>query len=134
MDVGGGLLRGEARRGVGRLLEDPEAATHGAPDDGVMVEFGSDVPCLRDLPLMSHANGDEVRGYVGPKALGAFVRRVGVWGRLPWNRGTSYTPLHFFMRFDNRWWTSPPPVLPPPSSSSNLCRWGDFLPLFSVDR
>ena len=103
MDVGGGLPRGEARRGVGGLLEDPEAATHGAPDDGVVVEFDGDILRLRDLPLVSHSNGDEVWGYIDPKALGAFVRGVGVWGRLPWNRGTSYSPLCFFMRFDNRW-------------------------------
>ena len=122
MDVGGGFSGGEARRGVGWLLEDPKAATHGAPDNGVMVELNSDVLCLRDLPLVSHTNGDKVWGYIDPKALRAFVRGVGVWGRLPRNRGTGYLPLHFFARFDNCWWASSPPVLPPPSSSLASCR------------
>ena len=134
MDVGGGLPRGEAWCGVGGLLEDSEAATHGAPNDGVMVEFDGDIPRLHDLPLMSHTNGDEVRGYVDPKALGAFVHGVGVWGRLPWDRGASYSPLCFFMCFDNCWWASPPPVLPPSSSSSSSRHRGSFLPFFSIDR
>ena len=133
MDVEGGLLRGKAWRGMGGLLEDLEAATHGAPDDGVVVEFDGDIPRLRDLPLMSHSNGDEVWGYVDPKALGAFVHRVGVWERSSWSRGTSYLPLCSFMHFDNRRWTFPPPVLPPSLSSSSSHRWGDFLSLFPID-
>ena len=80
MDVEGGFPGGEARRSVGWLLEDSKATTHGAPDDGVVVEFDSDVPHLCDLPLVLYTNGDEVWGYVDPKALRAFVRRVGVWG------------------------------------------------------
>ena len=83
MNVGGGLLGGEAWRSMGWLLEDLKATTHSALDDRVVVELDGDVLCLRDLPLVVHTNGDEVRGYVDPKALGAFVRRVGVWGRLP---------------------------------------------------
>ena len=82
MNVGGGFPGGEAWRSVGWLLKDPEATTHSAPDNGVMVELDSDIPCLRNLPLMSHLDGDEVRGYVDPKALGALVRRVSVRGRL----------------------------------------------------
>ena len=83
MDIEGGFPGGEMWRDVCWLLEDPEAVTHGAPDDGVVVEFDSDVLRLRDLPLVSHTNGDKVWGYVDPEALGALVRRVGVWGRLP---------------------------------------------------
>ena len=83
MNVGGGFPGGEAWCGVGRLLKDPEATTHGAPDDGIVVELDGDIPRLRDLPLVSHANRDKVQGDVDPKALGALVRRVGVWGRLP---------------------------------------------------
>ena len=82
MNVGGGFPGGEAWHGVGWLFEDPEATTYSAPDDGVMVKFDGDVPRLRDLPLMSHTDGDEIWGYVDPKALGAFVRGVGVRGRL----------------------------------------------------
>ena len=83
MNVGGGFLGGEAWCGMGWLLKDPEATTHSAPDNGVMVELDSDVLCLRNLPLMLHTAGDEIRGYVDPKALGAFVRGVSVRGRLP---------------------------------------------------
>ena len=83
MDVGSGFPGGEARRGVGWLFEDPKTTTHGTPDNGVVVELDSDIPRLRDFPLVSHTNRDEVWGYVDPKALGAFVRGVGVWGRLP---------------------------------------------------
>ena len=74
MNVGGGLLGGEAWHGMGWLLKDPEAVTHSAPDDGVMVKFDGDVPRLRDLPLMSHIDGDKVGGYIDPEAMGAFVR------------------------------------------------------------
>ena len=81
--MGGSFPGGEARRGVGWLFEDPETATHGAPDDGVVVECDSNVPHLRDLPLVSHTNGDKVWGYVDPEALGALIHGVGVWGRLP---------------------------------------------------
>ena len=66
---------------MGWLFEDPEAMTHSAPNDGVMVKFNGDIWRLRDLPLMSHTDGDEIWGYVDPKPLGAFVRGVGVWGR-----------------------------------------------------
>ena len=83
MDIGGSFPGGEAQRSVGWLLKDPEAVTHGAPDNGVVVEFDGNIPRLRDLPLMSHTNGDKVWGYVDPEALGTLVRRVGVWGRLP---------------------------------------------------
>ena len=78
MNVGGGFPGGEVQRGMGWLFEDPEATTHGAPDDGIMVELDGDVPCLSDLPLVPHTDGDEIWGYIDPKALGAFVRRVGV--------------------------------------------------------
>ena len=67
---------------MGWLFEDPEATTHSAPDDGVMVKFDGDIPCLRDLPLMLHTDGNEVWGYVDPEALRAFIRGVSVWGRL----------------------------------------------------
>ena len=83
MNIEGGFLGGEAWRGVGWLLEDPEATTHSAPDDGVMVELDGDVPRLCDLPLVLHTDGDEVWGYIDPEALRALVRRVGVQGRLP---------------------------------------------------
>ena len=80
MDMGGSFPGGEARRGVCRLFKDPEAATHGAPDSGVVVEFDGDVLRLHDLPLVSHTNGDKVWGHVDPEALGTLVRRVSVWG------------------------------------------------------
>ena len=134
MDVGGGFLGGEAWCGVGWLLKDPEATTHGTPDDGVMVEFDGDVPCLRDLPLMPHMDGDEVWGYVDPKALGAFVCRVAVWRGLLQRDGTGYSPSCLFVRFDDRRLSSPPSVAPSPLSSSNLRKRGVCFPFFSIDR
>ena len=133
MNVGGGLPGCEMGRGVGWLFKDLEASTHSTPDDGVVVKLDGDVPCLRDLPLMSHADGDEVGGYVDPKALGTFIRGVSVQGRLSRGSGTSYSPLHLLARFNDCWWASPSPILSPSSSSSSLCRWGDLLPFFSVD-
>ena len=67
---------GEVQCGMSLLLEDLKATTYGTPDDGVVVEFDSDVPCLRDLLLVSHTNGDEVWGYINPKALEVLARTV----------------------------------------------------------
>ena len=133
MDVGGGFPGGEARRGVGWLFEDSETTTHGAPDDGVVVEFDGDVLRLRDLSLMSHTDRDEVWGNIDPKARRAFIHGVAVRRGLLRGDGTSYSPLHLLAHFDKCWWTSPPPVLSSPSSSLGSCRRGDFLLLFSVD-
>ena len=133
MDVGGGLPGGEAWRGMGWLLKDPEAVTHSAPDDGVVVEPDSDVLCLRDLPLVVHTNGDEVWGYVDPKTLGAFVCGIAVRRGLWRGDGAGYLPLHVLTCFDDCGWASPPPVLSSPSSSLGSCRRGSFLPFFSID-
>ena len=78
MNVGGGLLGGEAWRSMGWLLKDLKATTHSALDDGVVVELDGDVLCLHDLPLVAHMNGDEVWGYIDPKTLGAFIRGIAV--------------------------------------------------------
>ena len=82
MEVVGGFLVSKARRYMGRLFEDSEASAHGTPDDRVRVELDGDISCLRDLPLMSHMDREEVGGYIDPEALGASVHRVGVQGGL----------------------------------------------------
>ena len=133
MDVGGGLPGGEAWRGMGWLLENPKATTHGAPDDGVVVEFDGDIPHLRNLPLVVHTNRDEVRGYVDPEALGTFICGVAVQKGLSQGDGAGYLPLHVLTCFDDRGWASPPPVLSSPSSPLGPRRWGSFLSFFSVD-
>ena len=133
MNVGGGLPGGEAWRDVGWLLKDPKATPHSAPDDGVVVELDGDVPHLRDLPLVAHANGEEVWGHIDPESLGAFIRGIAVQRGLSRGDGAGYLPLHILMRFDDHGWTSPPPVLSPSSSSSASRHRGDFLPFFSVD-
>ena len=55
---------------MGQLFVDSKAPTHGASDNGVMIELDGDVPRLDDLPLVSHTNGDEVWGMLIQKPRG----------------------------------------------------------------
>ena len=133
MDVGSGLPRGEAWRRMGRLLEDSKPTAHGAPDDGVVVEFDCDVPRLYYVSLVPYANRDEIRRYVEPEGGRALEGGVAVRRGLSWSGRTGYSPLHLLARFDDRWRSSSPSATSSASPSSDSRKRGRRFPLLSVD-